>query len=255
MNERLIFQRWAPSTSLWSAWAKPVLFTQLDLPFGPSQTAPVELPPDWDAWVSALPTGRTALVLDLPGALAVRVGLLLTARGFRPVPLFNTSHGERAAVPVREIVEQLRPGADTLARAALPDNAPPCFLLDAARCPTRHPALPGHYDNRWLVFPQDFPSCRVLRAQGIDCVVVWQLAGVQPQEDLAHVLRRWQDDRLSLLVKSGLEPSAPEALQVPAPPRYRGLFQRFLALLSLRRNSAGGFGSRIPEPSRSTGFA
>ena len=255
MNERMVFQQWAPPASPWSAWAKPVLFTQLQLPFGTRASSPVTLPADWQGWVSALPAGRTALVLELPGALSVRAGLQLVAQGFRPVPLFNTSYGERAAVPVREIVEQLRRGAEVLARAALPAAAPPSFLLDADRCPHRYPALPGHYDNRWLVFPQDFPSSRVLRTQGIEAIVVWQTQTAPPAEDLAHVLRRWQDDGLAIFRKVGFDATAPEVLRVDRPARYRGLFQRFAALLGLRRNSAGGFGSLIPEASQHRGFA
>ena len=53
------------------------------------------------------------------------------------------------------------------------------------------PPGPGTFDNRWVVFPQDFPSAAFLRSRGVAEVLLIQ-AGAQPQEDLAHVLLRWQ---------------------------------------------------------------
>ena len=43
-------------------------------------------------------------------------------------------------------------------------HAPPAFLLDSDRMKAPAPD-PGRFDNRWLVFPQDFPSAAFLRSR------------------------------------------------------------------------------------------
>src|SRR5947207_15588892 len=64
MNKDEVFSIWAPDGSLWSRWAKAVLFAYLDA--GPSQTPVSEATIDV-SW-SPAPGGNVALVIDLPGA-------------------------------------------------------------------------------------------------------------------------------------------------------------------------------------------
>src|SRR5436305_7040366 len=84
MTREELFEVWAPAGAAWSGWAKPVLFSQ----------PPPELPPVPDepapdlGWVPR-PGEGFALVLDLPGAASVTLGLALAGAGYRPVPLFN----------------------------------------------------------------------------------------------------------------------------------------------------------------------
>ena len=80
-------------------------------------------------------------------------------------------------------------------------TAPAAFLLDADRMQPAVPPSPGKFDNRWVVFPQDFPSATRLRARGVSDVLVIH-AGKSVQEDLAHVLLRWQQGGLRLLQAS-----------------------------------------------------
>lgn len=108
---------------------------------------------------------------------------------------------------------------------------------------------PGRFDNRWLVFPQDFPSATFLQSHRIDSVQLIQPSGDQPQDDLAHVLRRWQEAGLPVKVLNPGGTATPRAIEVRRPPRYRALFYRLFAALGLRRNSAGGFGAVVPHPS------
>lgn len=131
-------------------------------------------------------------------------------------------------------------------------DAPPAFLLDANRLSPSQPSGPGKYDNRWMVFPQDFPSATFLKSRQILRVLVLQRPP-EPASDLAHVLLRWQEAGLELLWTDPAAGHAPETLRVQKPSGFRDLSYRAMALLGLRRNSAGGFGSVIPFPSSGSG--
>ena len=84
MDRHELYEVWAPPDSPWSAWAKPVLFAHLPRPL-PSLEPATSLDLSW------IPPAeeRRALIVDLPGAAAVRLGLALAGRGYRPVPVFN----------------------------------------------------------------------------------------------------------------------------------------------------------------------
>ena len=158
--------------------------------------------------------------------------------------------GGTALVDNDQILAWLILGAETLQRCDLADDAPPAFLLDSRRQPPQMDALPGRFDNRWMVFPQDFPSANFLRARHISKVLLIQSdAQRQPQEDLAHVLRRWQEAGLELSVATPDTVATPQPLTVNRPSRFRSLWYGALAVMGLRRNSAGGFGSVVPQPS------
>ncbi len=252
MIARQTFAAWAPPESPWSAWAKPALFTALDRVTA-SGEAPEPLSEGEAPWLPLFDR-RTAIVIDLPGELAVLRGLQLARRGYRPVPLFNTTHEAKAVVSVREILTGLNLGRKVLGEVVLPADAPPVFLLDSGRLPTKRSGVPGTYDNRWVVLPQDFPSAQKLRAHGVAVVLLWQLENAQPADDLAQVLRRWQDGGLDIYVEHGTLASAPTPLRVHRPRFYKSLFFRLLILAGLRRSSAGGFGAYVPEPSASGGM-
>ncbi|HEY9421285.1 MAG TPA: hypothetical protein VIW92_07725, partial [Thermoanaerobaculia bacterium] len=73
--------------------------------------------------------------------------------------------------------------------------------------------------------------------------------GDQPQDDLAHALRRWQEAGIAIYLQDPDRDEPPRPLDVRRPSSFRSLFYRALALAGLRRNSAGGFGGIIPQPS------
>lgn len=244
MNAREAFGVWA--TGPWGDWVKPALFATAP-PSAPVAPGTVSAAPDAQPSLDHLPDGRehTAIVLELRGADAVKAGLALAATGYRPVPVYNTTHGNKAVLDTERIASALVAGAQQLKEMRFKETAPPVFLLDAHRMPPGTPPSEGKFDNRWLVFPQDFPSATLLRSRGIDKAILVQ-EGDRVRDDLAHVLLRWQEGGISLSLASskGDEPVRP--LVVSKPPLYRRAWYRVLTALRLRRNSVGGFGAIVP---------
>lgn len=229
---------------------KPVLFAQYTL--RPHTPARPEAP--WLAdldWVPPAADG-VALVLDLPGEHAVRAGIDLARLGYHPVPLFNATDGPNPVLDVGPIERALFEGADDIAAASFHDRTPPAFLLDSRRLSVKRPG-PGKYDNRWMTFPQDFPSGAMLRAHGIHSVLLIRHDGRQPDSDLRQVLLRWKKAGLQLHRKQLGSPARAAPLDLPWQPT-NWLALAFAGLtLGLRRNSAGGFGSTVPTPSSGSG--
>lgn len=241
MTKEELFDAWAPEGAEWSAWVKPVLFAQW-----PDVTPPAADPQWPDANYLWLPqaSGRTVLVIDLPAVESVRTGLAFARRGYRPVPLFNTSHGPSPVLELAPLFLALGKGALQLKSIPLPPTAPAAFLLDADRMQPPVPPSPGKFDNRWVVFPQDCPSATFLRSRGVADVLLIH-DGNSVQEDLAHVLLRWQEGGLRLMSASPAD-NATRELTVPKPSLFRQAWYRMLTMSRLRRNNAGGFGAVIP---------
>jgi hypothetical protein len=174
----------------------------------------------------------------------------LAGRGYRPVPLYNAiplPSGDKslAAVDVWPILAALKESADKPALLHLPSDAPPAFLLDARRRGGERKMEPGQFDNRSLSFTTDFPSAIYLASHGIQRVTLVQKNTMDPQPDLGHSLRRWQDGGIKL-ERLRLNPlSPPEPFEVPRPSHYGAMFQRLLFLLRLKRSPGGGFGAWI----------
>lgn len=254
MTSRELFDIWAPHDSIWSDWAKPVCFAQMD-GFDPERAAS---PADFSTFdMSWAPDGTEgyAILLDLDGVSSVWMGAALITRGYRPVPLFNACSGGGAVVETGGIIQAIAQTSAFVARhrQVLPDNVPPAFLLDSRRLPNLTPR-PGQFDNRWMVFPQDFPSANFLLSHSIRQVLLVQEWAGQPREDLAHVLLRWQEAGVAIFSRSAVQPGPMQPTRVIQPPWYRFMWHRFLAASGLRPNSAGGFGSVIPIPSQSGGY-
>jgi hypothetical protein len=251
LNEREIFARWAPKDRFWSAWAKPSLFLSLNA--DASTSSPV---PEAVSTGGQIPDPRDgiALLVELNGARSIACGLQAAQMGYQPVPLFNCCTGATEAVFTAPLREKLAQGALALAASPPPRDAPPAFLIDRLRLGGTRRPQPGEYDNRWMVFPQDFPSAETLKARRIRGVL-WINERIEtPEADLAHVLYGWQQGGLEIRAAAcGEEPRGSAALQISRPSGFGSLWHRALALLGLRRNSAGGFGSLIPTPSSGGG--
>jgi hypothetical protein len=243
-----LFQTWAPDDRHWAQWAKPVLFAHCGAAaMDGSATA------DWPK-LDAPNDQATALLIDLPRAMAVDYGIAAARDHFWPVPIFNCATGPGAVLMVDSIMARLALGAAELKRLNIPADAPPAFLLDSKRMEPDRSLTPGNFDNRYVILPQDFPSAGYLRAHGISRMIwIPQPAGPMigarsPRDDLAHVLRRWQEGGVEIFGTS-LETGRTERLEVKKPAWFRSLFYRGMVLAGLRRSSAGGFGGIIPQPS------
>lgn len=198
MDGNLAFETWAPRESLWSRWAKGVLFSFMgDAPaFEPLSFGETWLPPQaTDGW---------ALVIDLPGSAAVRFGLGMAGHGYRPIPLFTSLPVRNdSEVPMAGIMKVLEQGAVALGKVSLPAAAPPAFLLDSRRL-RRRSLLSEQplFDNRTLTLSSEFPSAEFLRSQGIQGVLVVQsdFFARLPPPDLARVLRGWLEGGLQVRI-------------------------------------------------------
>ena len=281
MDRHEIFSAWAPQSSIWSAWAKPVLFAHLHRDAAPQP--PIDPPLPDISWAPKVGHGAT-LVLDLPGPAGVWMGLALAVAGYRPVPLYNACPDPSAPGPllrlptpeatttappsapehilpyesasiravlvdVRPIMTALSDAAPQLKELSLPADAPPAFLIDSDRgLGNAHP-VPGQFDNRSVSFPTDFPSANLLLNRGIDRAVLVQPTEYGPQADLAHTLRRWQEAGIRIeLHRLGADgPLVPYVVSRPS--EFRSLWHRLLVASGLRRNPLGGFGGMLPVPS------
>jgi hypothetical protein len=256
MTRSELYKLWAPDESIWSNWAKPVLFADSLI-----TDQPPEQSTDWSSanvdWAPAADSG-TAIVLDLPGPGGVWFGMALSRRGYRPVPLYNGVRGPAletfSLVKVDEIISALQAVEETLLTLKLPPAALPVFLLDSNRLAGGEVALPGNFDNRWSIFPQDFPSANLLLYHGIHSVVLAQDTSDVPQDDLAHVLVRWQEAGIQILTSRVYDKEPPTPVKVARPFRFRSLWYAALVVAGLRRNSTGGFGATAPDPSSGGGY-
>lgn len=218
MNDNYSTYRiWAPDNALWTQWAKPVLFARA---LNPAPEKLVLPPVKWAPYGD----GRTAVFVDLPGKRGVLEGLALAQMGYRPVPLYNGVYGAdkwSMAVDVTPVAEALYLGADYLSCQSIRPDAPPAFLLDAARMKGLA-RQPGRYDNRWCVFPQDAPSADFLKAHGIGSIYV---RAKDIQNDLAHILLRYQKKEFGFIL-SGIM-AYPKSWPLCGPPCSRAFCTDF----------------------------
>jgi hypothetical protein len=251
MTSEDCFAIWAPENALWTEWAKPVAFTGVvmaTLGVSPLDVPKLEIPGLPESW------SQTAIVVDLPGEEAVAAALMLAARGFRPVPLFNGTMGPNAVIDVDQITRALGAAAPTLSQMSLAPDARPAFLLDSRRGELFGSDDPGRYDNRWIVLPQDFPSAAFLLNKGIRDVVVVQRQILTPAEDLSHVLLRWQKAGIRLKVIDVATGDVTDDVKLWRPSKFRLAWYVAVALLGLRRSNVGGFGATVPEQTGRSGF-
>lgn len=250
MNKHQAFSAWAPHESIWSVWAKPVLFAHM-----PHQLLEIPPLPPADEFPPFQPppaSERTAIVLDLPGPDAIPLALALAALGYRPVPLYNSVPaplGSPAALDMLPVLAALQHAAPQLALLPIPPDAPPVFLLDATRAVGTAPLLPRTFDNRSISLPTDFPSATFLLTHDIRKLLLVQRSHPAPLEDLSHTLLRYQRAGIEIYSRPLSQALPPQLIKVARPSHFRSMFHRFIALAGLRRHPLGGFGGTLPEPS------
>jgi len=253
MNRQQVYGSWAPPLATWSRWVKPALFSQLpqlgELPQPLFEAARPQRA--FDALWAARADGGAGIVIDIPGADAVALGLVLARLGYRPIPVFNGLAPPPGVVPLVEvhpIMQALVDAAEELASRQLPDHAPPAFLLDSDRRANDLLAAPGMFDNRSISLPGDFPSGQYLFSKGIRRIVLVQQAGSAPARDLAHALARWQDAGIAFAVKELATPGDPRPTVLKRPSTLALVWDHFVSYVGLRRRGYG-FGGIVPYPS------
>lgn len=257
MTGRQVFNVWAPAESPWSRWVSPLPFLDLDCretavqvraPAAPESAPPPRHPHD-------------AVIVDLPGAECIRAALALADRGYRPVLISNAVPAPSGLADPRAALASLvldnsallheicllTPG---LSARPLPPGAPPAFIIDSARLKGTHRARRELFDNRWQLVPQDFPTGRFLLDRGIRSVTLLQTMKVQPQEDLAKVLLRWQSAGLRFFVQDAID-GVGASLIVEPPSPLKSAIRYILAKLGVALNTSGAFGSPTPGSSSS----
>jgi len=243
-----LFTTWAPPESIWSQWAKPVIFTYLK----GMVTPPMPPIPAFDFTGVPDAYSGAALVVNLPDEISVLMGVALAQRGFRPVPLYNSSDGNDPILNVNAIVNALDAATSTIETIPLAQDAPPAFLIDSRRA--LGSPLPGQFDNRWVVFPQDFPSATFLRSENIKQVIVLTPKDVPLGNDLLDVLMLWNKGKLEILSKDPFDSAPPQPVSLGRLRRWRMWSALALvAFFGVKRNFAGGFGAVIPTPSTGGG--
>jgi hypothetical protein len=209
-----------------------VLFAQW-----PDTITPAATDPEWpDANYLWLPqaSGRTALVIDLPAVESVRTGIAFARRGYRRCRCSTRATGHR-----RHRDRTADAGACQRRRYlktfSIVPTAPPAFLLDADRMqPPRHP--PREVRQSLGRVPAGFPVGDAARGARVsDVLLIHDRKSVQ--EDLAHVLLRWQQGGLRLMQASPSDSSTSE-LTVARPSWFRRAWYRALTASRLRRNNA-----------------
>lgn len=273
LRSRDLFELWSPPpASPWSGFHRPTLFAALDglprdrlWPSAPLGFDAREAPRALPAWMDA----RSAILLDLPAAISVAWGALLSLRaGHEPVATFNNWPHARGVVDMwgaiggllhhapwqREAKERRQ--ADGRQRA-------PVMLLDRMRLGERTPK-PRDFDNRYFLLDSDLPTVAMLRRAGVERLVYVRptesLLPPAPQHDEVDDMNRYLFEiakgipvALASLSTQGWTAGeearawTPTLRKTPFNTTTDPTFQGF------RRSAAGGFGELVPEPSSGSG--
>jgi len=259
-----LYELWAPKESIWSQWVLPVPFAQMNcVNFDAAAVLP-EFRFDWLPSASS----ETALVVDLPGKETIECGIVLATRGYRPVPVIDGSlgpdlHGlmlelmpgsrtERmpstSVIDMRPLCRALCQRGQLLASLPLEPNSPPAFLLDSLRMGNTWNPDNRLFDNRWMTYPQDFPSGEFLQKRGVRKVIlILNHLHIPPLNDLTHVLLQWQKSGIALEKVSLFSDGRPTVFTANKPPWFRDVWYSLLASLGLRRSYWGKLLSYFPQ--------
>lgn len=254
-----------PASSPWSAFQRPTLFAALDSlhhdaigPWIPPGFAVNGAPRELPAWID----GRTAVLLELPGAISVAYAAMLAQRArMQPVVTFNNWPHAKEVGDAKAALGALLAYANWTHDAwdRIEGVTPPVIVLDAWRLGTRVPQ-PSDFDNRYYLLDSDLPSAALLAKNGIERVVYVHPprrpdAPPEALEDLDDVNPYLVGLAKRLAVEFaearldgwGLSPSRPADVRLRKTPFTT---TRDPSFSGFRRNAAGGFGVLVPEPSR-----
>ena len=87
------------------------------------------------------------------------------------------------------------------------------------------------------------PSADFLLKQGFSKVVV-RSSSVHIQNDLSHILNRYNNKGIDIYICKGNEV---RKIPIVKPSKFKSLSYRFKVIFGLTRNATGGFGGWVPE--------
>jgi len=196
MNNREIYKIWAPK-AMWTDWVRPVPFIAFNTcKFNSAITTDIP-----QVFYVSKPE-QSAIILDLPGHLAILEGLALAKLGWRPIPLYNGTNPQNGVLGIvdnSEIEAALIFGATELKKLNIEPTAPPVFLLDNNRV-QRFKANVSVFDNSWDLYGQDFPSGGYFLNNGISKIIV---RTQKIEKDLQSVLYEFQKDGIKIYLTDG----------------------------------------------------
>jgi len=252
MTRDRIYDAWRPPESPWSRWVKPVLFSFLrdtDLTTAALST------PDWQVPLAP----DTAIVVDLPGADGVMVGLALSRRGYVPIPVYNASPfitsitdppwpAAFSVVDMIPLMKALCAAAEVLAAAQFSPSAPPVFLIDSNRRGRTNTPEVGWFDNRSFIASVDFPSADFFKQHGVSKIVLIQEES-KIQADLLEVLLVWQGNGMEIARQAPWEQWSPRLIAVEKLPALLVMWRQLRRSFGYRRDYDGTFGKLVPPSS------
>lgn len=212
-GEKDIYKVWAPEGCDWVDWVRPVPFVEMERYTKDYRIAAAPLPVPGFLEENMR---DSAILIDLPGADGVTMGIALAKKGFRPIPIYNGTleqAGARAMVDNQSAAIALKRATPLLAAIPLPQDAPPAFLTDRNRL-QQFRLMDSLYDNSWDVFPQDLPSAQYLLDKGIHKIIILSKS-VAP--DLKKVLYAHQKKGLEIYRTNGYE--VPKKVRLRKPRR------------------------------------
>ncbi len=196
MTGREAYRIWAPAGQRWSGWVRPVPFLAAKTASRAYLNLPAVVPAaDYidEAWTGA------AIIVDLPGAESVRVGIALAKVGYRPIPIYNGTveqQDARATTDNQSVGKALIMNAKELARIKISPDALPAFLTDRGRR-NRFRRDPSLFDNSWDVYPQDLPSAEYFQKNKIRKIIV---IGDEMAGDLKKILYGFQKKNMEIFL-------------------------------------------------------
>lgn len=211
VTAQILYRIWAPAGKRWVDWVRPVPFVAMK-----------EYKKQYSISDFTLPAigfvekaeADTAIVVDLPGADSVKMGLALAKVGFRPIPIYNGTaeqNGARATVDNQSAGAALMLGAAQLQQIELPEDAPPAFLTDSNRM-QRFKMEQSLFDNSWDVYHQDLPTAEYLIQHGIRKIII---VGETFSKDLRKIFYPFRKKGITFYITQGYE--APRKVTVNRP--------------------------------------
>lgn len=209
MNKKQIYNIWAPSTSKWSNWVKPIAFTTLDSNQKIYEIINYNIPKInyLDKYLE-----NTIIIIDTKADNAIKEAIALANIGYRPIPLFNGTNAPLNATATCNnylIAPYLIWGAKQLTKIKIKKDANPAFILDINRL-NRKKINKTIFDNSWDIYDQDLPSYKYLLNNKINKIII---KSDYIAKDLKKILYNYQKNNIQILYTNGYEEIKPIKLK------------------------------------------